>query len=135
MNIGIVIGMFNEEIAKKMLAAAETYCKEKHIAIKEIRKTLGSFDVPLPIKELAQRPDIDAVIVLGAIVQGGTYHDVIIAQSTAKTLQELSLLYNKPVTLGISGPRMTWEEGLKRAEEYAVRAIEAAIPLMEVKPC
>lgn len=133
MNLGIVAGMFNKEIVEKMLKTAERHCRERNIAVKNILEVPGSYDVPLAVKQLLSVPDIDAVAVFGAIVQGDTYHDVIIAESTAKTLQELSLQYNKPVSLGISGPRMTWEQGMQRAEAYAKRAVDAAVQMQKLQ--
>ena len=70
------------------------------------------------------------MVTLGAIVQGETQHDQIIAQQVAAKITDLSLQYEKPVTLGISGPGMTLNQGLARADEFSRRSVEAAIKMV-----
>ncbi len=131
MNIGIVTGEFNPEITSVMeLHAIKTAEKLGVNVIKSV-KVPGSFDMPLVVKKLLGRGDIDAVITLGAIIKGDTKHDEIIGNTVAIKLADLSLSFDKPVALGIIGPGATWEQAEKRAEEYAERALVAAIKLVE----
>jgi len=44
----------------------------------------------------------------------------------------LSIKYNKPIGFGVIGPRVTWEQAKARAEEYAERAIKAAVEMLKV---
>ncbi|MBI2665124.1 6,7-dimethyl-8-ribityllumazine synthase, partial [Candidatus Woesearchaeota archaeon] len=107
MKIGIVVSEFYwEDITSKMLDAALKVAQEHKVSV-EVVKVPGSFDIPLPAKKLLEKKDIDGVVTLGAVVKGDTAHDEIISNSLAKTLQELSLYYNKPVVLGVNGPKMT----------------------------
>ncbi len=114
MKIGIVVSEFYwEDITSKMLDAALKVAQEHKVSV-EVVKVPGSFDIPLPAKKLLEKKDIDGVVTLGAVVKGDTAHDEIISNSLAKTLQELSLYYNKPVVLGVNGPKMTWEQAIER---------------------
>lgn len=114
MKLGIVISEFYwEEITSKMLEAALKVCSQQGIKT-EVFKVPGSFDLPLPVKKLLKKKDIDGVITLGAVIKGDTAHDEIISFTLAKTLQELSLQYEKPVILGVNGPKMTWEQAVER---------------------
>ncbi|MFB6115683.1 MAG: 6,7-dimethyl-8-ribityllumazine synthase, partial [Candidatus Nanohalobium sp.] len=88
------------------------------------------YDTPLATKKLAEKEDIDCVTVMGAIVTGDTDHDKIIGHSTAKTLQEVSLETDTPVTMAITGPGMTAEEAYERID-YAYGAVESALKMVE----
>lgn len=89
----------------------------------------GAFDMPLFIDALLSRRDVDAVVTLGAVVKGDTDHDDVITRILASAITELSLKHRKPVSLGVSGPGMTWEQAGDRAEEYGRRAVRAAVSM------
>jgi 6,7-dimethyl-8-ribityllumazine synthase len=87
----------------------------------------GTFELPLAAKKLAGENDIDAVVALGAVIEGETQHDEIVMQHAARKLMDLSLESGKPISLGISGPGETRLQALERVNEYARRAVEAAV--------
>ncbi len=131
MNIGIVTSEFNSEITSVMERHAIKKAEELGINVIKTVKVPGSFDMPIMVKKLLVRNDVDAVITLGAIIKGGTQHDELIAKTVADRLTALSVEFEKPVTLGIIGPGATWEQASERAEEYAERALVAAAKLAE----
>ena len=87
---------------------------------------LGSFDMPVIVDALLKKNDIDGVVTLGAIITGQTKHDEVISHATAKTLTELSVKYQKPVSLGIIGPALQEKHAHARIRPVAERAVEAA---------
>jgi 6,7-dimethyl-8-ribityllumazine synthase len=91
----------------------------------------GVYDLPLAAKKLVERKDVDAVVTLGAVIEGDTEHDEVIMQHAARKLIDLSLEYGKPVTLGISGPGMTRLQALDRVNDYAKRSVEAAVKMVQ----
>lgn len=131
MNVGIVTGEFNSEITSVMEKHAIKKAEELGINVIKTVKVPGSFDMPIMVKKLLMRNDVDAVITLGAIIKGGTQHDELIARTVANKLTDLSVEFEKPVTLGIIGPGATWEQSKERAKEYAERALIAAVKLVE----
>ena len=96
----------------------------------QISRVPGAFDIPLAVKRLAERPDIDGIITLGAVIEGDTDHDSIVAQNAARKIADLSVQYNKPVTLGITGPKVTHAGAVARTEEYAKRAVESCLKMI-----
>ncbi len=131
MNICIVTGEFNPEITSVMEQHAIKTSEKLGVNVVKSLKVPGCFDMPLIVKKLLGRGDVDAVIALGAIIKGGTKHDEIIGNAVAIKLADLSLSFNKPVTLGIIGPGATREQAELRAKEYAERALVAAVKLVE----
>jgi 6,7-dimethyl-8-ribityllumazine synthase len=87
--------------------------------------------MPLLIDVLLQRKDIDAVVTIGAVIKGQTKHDELISNVTAKILSDLSIKYQKPVTLGITGPGMSDRQAHQRIRPVSERAVEAAKKLFD----
>jgi len=69
------------------------------------------------------------VVTLGAIIKGQTKHDEVISHAAAKALTELSLKYQKPVSLGITGPGMQERHAYARIRPVAERAVEAVVKI------
>ena len=124
--LAIVVAEFNKEITNEMLEIAISHSKKLNMHIKKICHVPGTFDMPLVVEKLLKKQQIDVVVTLGAVVKGETGHDQVIANNTARLLSNLSLKYQKPVTLGITGPDMTLKQAKQRAKIVPKRAIEAA---------
>ncbi len=131
MNIAIVVAEFNSEITSKMLELAIEKANILKINIRYTCKVPGVFDMPLLIDTLLQKKDVGAVVTLGAVIKGQTKHDELISNVTAKILADLSIKYQKPVTLGITGPGMSDRQAHQRIRPVAERAVEAAKKLSE----
>ena len=127
--IGIVVSEFNNEITLAMLSEAKKYAKEYSSKITYVCLVPGVFDMPILVQEILRKKDVDAVVTLGAIIKGDTSHDRVIANSTAKLLCELSLKYNKPISLGITGPDMTFEQAEARVIPTSHHAVYTAIEM------
>jgi 6,7-dimethyl-8-ribityllumazine synthase len=131
LNIAIVTAEFNSEITSKMLDLAIEKANALKMNIKYTAQVPGVFDMPLMVDTLLQRKDVDAVITLGAVIKGQTKHDELISHVTAKTIADLSIKHQKPVTLGITGPGMSDRQAHQRIRPVAERAVEAAKKLFE----
>jgi 6,7-dimethyl-8-ribityllumazine synthase len=126
--IGAVVAEFNYDITQMMLELAKEEAKIRDSEITVIFPVPGVFDMPLAIKKLLEKDDIDGVVTLGAVIEGGTDHDQIVAQHASRKITDLSLEYNKPVALGISGPGMTRLDAHKRVD-YGKRAVESVVKM------
>lgn len=120
-----MVSEFNQEITSKMLDIALQKAKSLNLNIKYICKVPGVFDMPLVIDTLLQKKEVDAVVTLGAVIKGQTKHDELITNVTAMALMDLSIKYQKPVTLGITGPGMTDRQAQARIRPVAERAVDA----------
>jgi len=132
-NLAIVVAQFNSEITQKMLEQALKRSKELGATVTYICKVPGSFDMPIIIQDLLEKEDVDAIATLGAILQGETAHDQIIAATLSNQISALSTKLRKPVTLGVSGPRENIHQAQSRAEKYATRSVEAAVKLVKLR--
>lgn len=120
---------FNEEVTSRMLLVAQEKAKLLKLNVKYTCKVPGTFDMPVLVDALLQKKDVDAVVTLGAIIKGQTKHDEVIAQAATNKLTELSIKYQKPVSLGISGPGMQERHAWARIRPVAERAVEAVVKI------
>ena len=128
--IAVVVSKFNEEITMKMKKTAIERAKELKVDIVKIIEVPGAYEIPLAVKKLLEDKNIQGIVTLGTIIKGNTNHDEVIAHAIAKKLLDLSIKYNKPVSLGISGPNITWKQSKKRIDEYATRAVDAVVEML-----
>lgn len=128
--VGIVLAKYNRELTSKMKEKALEAIEENNAKLEKILEVPGSYDTPLAAQKLAEKDEIDTVTVMGAIIEGDTDHDKVIGHSTAKTLQEVSLKTDTPVTMAITGPGMTAEEAYERTH-YAYDAVESGLEMVK----
>ena len=128
--IGAVVSEFNYDITHMMLELAKEHAKFLDSEITKVIAVPGVFDMPLAIKNLLEQDEIDAVVTIGAVIEGATAHDEIVIQHASRKITDLSLDYNKPVALGICGPKMTRLEAHQRID-FGKHAVEAVVKMVE----
>ena len=129
--IGIVVSDFNDEITSKMERKAESTAKQLKLNLAKTVHVPGSFEIPFAADLLIKK--VGALVVLGVVIGGETYHDVVIMNAISSKILDISLKYGKPIGFGIIGPRATWKQAESRAEEYAERAVKAVYKLLKLK--
>lgn len=127
--LGIVVAEFNYDVTYLMLQRAISHAEFLGANVVVVFKVPGSFEIPLAVKKLIKNESIDCIAVLGAIIKGETKHDEVIANQIVRLISDLEIEYEKPIGLGIIGPGATHEQAVERIEEYATRAVEAAVKM------
>jgi len=123
--VAIVVSEFNYDVTLLMLERAKEEVSFLGATLGPVVKTPGVFDMPLAAKVLYEKDDVDAVVALGAVIEGETQHDEVVMNQAARKLTDLSVEYEKPIGLGISGPGETRLQAQDRIENAgnAVRAV------------
>ena len=103
MKFGIVVSEWNYEVTGALeRGAVETLRKhgvsDENILVKHVP---GSFELTLGGQFFAEYTDVDAVILLGCVIQGETRHFDFICQGVAKGATDLNIKYNLPVIFGV----------------------------------
>ncbi len=129
-NIGIIVSEYNFDITSMMLERAKEHARFLDVNVAKVITVPGVFDMPLAIKKMIREKEIDGVVTIGAVIEGETEHDEIIIQHAARKIADLALEYDKPVTLGISGPGMTRLQAEDRIEK-AREAVEACVKMLK----
>jgi len=128
--IGIVVSDFNADITQLMSKIAQEHVAFLGAKVVKLMNVPGAFDIPLAVKKLVDNKEIQGVVTLGAVIEGDTDHDQIVAQNAARKITDLSVQTGKPVSLGVSGPGMSRPDAVARTEEYAKRSVEACIKMI-----
>ena len=129
--IGIVVSDFNADITHVMEKLAVEHVNFLGGTVVKTIHVPGAFDMPLAVKKLVEDKDVDGVVTLGVVIEGDTDHDNIVANNAARKISDLSVGYNKPVALGISGPKMSRAEGIRRLDGYAKRSVESCFKMLK----
>ncbi len=133
--LGIAVSRFNELVTKGLLAGAiEVYKRlggdEADLVVVWVP---GSLELPLAAKKLAERPDIHAVVAIGAVIRGATYHFEVVANQSAAGLAKAQLDTGTPIVNAILTTD-TLEQALERAGTKAgnkgADAVMAAVEMV-----
>lgn len=101
--IGIVLSRFNPAIGEGLLAAALRALGEAGVAESDITVVTvpGALEAPLALQRMAQSGDFDALVALGAVIRGETYHFEIVASESAAGVASVMLELGVPIGNGI----------------------------------
>lgn len=132
--ITIVVARFNEFVVESLLKGALDTFKRHGILEKQITviKVPGAFELPLAAQLAAENPDCAAVVVLGAVIRGGTPHFDFVAGQAASGIASVSLKTNKPVVFGVLTTD-TIEQAIERSgTKSGNKGADAAVTALEM---
>ena len=127
--IAIVGSEFNYDITTVMIERAREEIEFLGAKLGPVVKTPGVYDMPIAVQALMGRKDVDAVVTLGAVIEGETNHDEVIMNQAARKLADLSVEFSKPLGLGISGPGETRLQAQDRIENAAA-AVRSVVKMV-----
>ena len=103
LRIGIVQARFNESITNALATACRAALLDLGVQEKHITHVLvpGALEVPVALQALAERDEFDALIALGCIIRGETYHFELVANESGAAVSRIALDYHLPVANAI----------------------------------
>jgi 6,7-dimethyl-8-ribityllumazine synthase len=128
LRVGIVRSRFNEEVGVAMLEACRKRLAELRVVTLTVVTVPGSLEVPLALQKLANTESYDALIALGAVIRGETYHFEIVANESASGLMQVQLDAGIPVANGILTAD-TEEQARSRAAQKGRDCAEVAVEM------
>jgi 6,7-dimethyl-8-ribityllumazine synthase len=128
--VGIVLSRFNAAIGDALLEGALAALAAAGVAERDIVVVTvpGALETPLALQRLAQAGDYDALVALGAVVRGETYHFEIVANESAAGVSSVQLEFGIPVGNGI----LTCENDAQATERMDRKGFEAAQAALEM---
>ena len=100
MRLGIVASRFNEEICGKLVERARAEA-QKLKAECTVVNVPGALEIPLALQWMAQSGRFDALVAVGAVIRGDTYHFDVVANESARGLMDVMLETGVPVANAI----------------------------------
>ncbi|MCW5223118.1 6,7-dimethyl-8-ribityllumazine synthase [Verminephrobacter aporrectodeae] len=130
LHVGIVQARFNEQITNTLAAACHAELlalgvQEQHITHLRVP---GALEVPLALQALAESDDYDALIALGCIIRGETYHFELVANESGAGVTRVALDYQIPIANAI----ITAENPEQAAERQSEKGVDAARVAVEM---
>lgn len=128
--IGIVVSRFNAPIGEALLAGAIAALRAAGVAEDAIIvvSVPGALEAPLALQALAQTNRFDALVALGAVIRGETYHFEIVSNESASGITSVQLDLGIPIGNGILTTD-TEEQARVRASEKGRDAVLAALEM------
>ncbi len=116
LRLAFVVSRFNQRVTRALLEGAlEAYARLGGDAQAAwVLWVPGSFELPLAAQKLAQRPEVDGVVALGAVIRGETPHFEYVSAQAASGLMQVMLACEKPVAFGV-----LTTDSLEQAEDRA----------------
>lgn len=133
--VAIVIARFNSFINENLLSGAvDTLKRQGQVSDDNITvaRVPGAVEIPLVAKQLAKSGKYDAIITLGTVIRGGTYHFELVANECHKGLGQIMLEYNVPIAFGVLTTESI-EQAIERAgSKVGNKGTEAALSALEM---
>jgi 6,7-dimethyl-8-ribityllumazine synthase len=131
LRIGIAQARFNASITERLAQACKDELRavgveERHIRLVSVP---GALELPLALAALAQTDDYDALIALGCVIRGETYHFELVADQSGAGVMRVSLDNDIPIAnaiLTVENESQAWERAEGKGRDAARVAVEMA---------
>ena len=128
--VGIVLSRFNSNIGDGLLQACYAELLKLGMVAEDIRIATvpGALETPLILQHMALSERFDALIALGAIIRGETYHFEVVANESARGISEVQLNTGVPVVNAV----LTTEDEDQALARMQIKGTEAAQVAIEM---
>ena len=100
MRLGIVASRFNDALASKLLARAQQEAK-KLGAQAAVVSVPGALEIPVALQWMAKSGKYDALVAVGCVIRGETYHFEVVSNESARGVMDVALDCGLPIANGI----------------------------------
>ena len=130
LRIGIVQSRYNPEVCESLLGACRAQLVQHGVSEADITLATvpGALEIPLVLLHMAESEKFDALIALGAVIRGETYHFEIVANESARCINEVQLACGVPIANAI----LTTDTDAQAIARMHVKGGEAALVAIEM---
>jgi 6,7-dimethyl-8-ribityllumazine synthase len=130
LRIGIVVGRFNSDIGEGLLSSCTAELVKYGVSASDMRIAMvpGALEIPLVLQAMAKSGDYDALIALGAVIRGETYHFEIVSNESCAGITRVQLDTGVPIANGI----LTTEDDDQALARMAQKGADCALAAVEM---
>ena len=130
LRVGIVMSRFNPDVGEGLLSACTEELRKLGVSAQDMLLVTvpGALEIPLALRQLGQGGRFDALIALGAVIRGETYHFELVANESARGVAAVQLEAGIPVANGI----LTTDDDDQALARMSVKGAEAARVAVEM---
>jgi 6,7-dimethyl-8-ribityllumazine synthase len=134
LRVGIVMARFNREIGEGLLSGCKAELAKMGVADENVTLATvpGALEIPLVLQTMAQSGKFDALIALGAVIRGETYHFEIVSNESARGVTDVQLTTGIPIANGVLTTEND-DQALVRMVQKGGEAAQAAIEMANLK--
>ena len=131
LRIGIVQARFNDALTRKLASACLAELERLEIDSSDIKHVTvpGALEIPVALKAMAESGDFDALVALGCIIRGETYHFELVANESGAGVTRVSLDHQIPIAnaiLTVENEAQAWARAEDKGRDAARVAVEMA---------
>jgi 6,7-dimethyl-8-ribityllumazine synthase len=131
LDIGIVRARFNDALTAKLVDMCMAELSRLGVRVKDVRHVTvpGALEIPLALKALAETGDFDALIAVGCVIRGETYHFELVANESGNGVMRVSLDHSMPIAnaiLTVENEGQAWARVEEKGRDAARVAVEMA---------
>jgi 6,7-dimethyl-8-ribityllumazine synthase len=130
LRIGIVQSRFNHVVCEGLLSACRAQLAKQGVNESDITLATvpGALEIPLVLQQMAMSRKFDALIALGAVIRGDTYHFEVVSNESARGVGEVQLHCGIPIANAI----LTTDTDEQAEDRVTVKGAEAALVAIEM---
>lgn len=131
LRIAIVQARFNAAITDRMAQACQAELGRLGVQARHIRHVTvpGALEVPVALEALAKLDDYDALVAIGCVIRGETYHFELVANESGAGVTRVALDHGVPVAnaiLTVENEAQAWARAEEKGRDAAQVAVEMA---------
>lgn len=131
LRIGIVRARFNDAVTSRLVESCLSELERLEVEPSDIRHVTvpGALEVPVVLKALAESGEFDALVALGCIIRGETYHFELVANESGAGVSRVALDTGVPVAnaiLTVENEAQAWARADDKGRDAARVAVEMA---------
>jgi len=130
LRVGIVVGRFNGDIGEGLLSSCTAELTKFGVQAQNMRiaSVPGALEMPLVLQTMARSGNYDALIALGAVIRGETYHFEIVSNESCAGITRVQLDTGVPIANGI----LTTEDDDQAIARMAQKGADCALAAVEM---
>lgn len=130
LRVGIVMSRFNHDVGEGLLSGCRQELARLGVAAGDVTLATvpGALEVPLTLQTMAQSGRFDALVAVGAVIRGETYHFEVVSNESARGITDVQLATGIPVANGILTTEND-DQALERMHQKGTEAAQAAIEM------
>jgi 6,7-dimethyl-8-ribityllumazine synthase len=133
LRVGVVMARFNQDVCEGLLAACTEELQRLGVATADIRIATvpGALEIPLVLQKMAASGRYDALVALGAVIRGETYHFELVSNEMGAGITRVGLDAGIPIANGV----LTTEDddqALARMQEKGSDCARAAVEMAKL---
>src|SRR6266513_4083659 len=101
LTIAVVVSRYNEDVSKRLLRGALAALEEHGVEDPDVVWVPGALELPVVALALAEKGGYDAIVSLGCVIRGETYHFEIVANQSAAGIMQVQLDTGVPIAFGV----------------------------------